>query len=42
MVARGQLKPIVSQSLPLERAAEAHIAVESGRALGRILLRPNG
>ncbi len=40
MVSRGQLDPIVSQTLPLERAAEAHVAVEAGRALGRILLNP--
>jgi D-arabinose 1-dehydrogenase-like Zn-dependent alcohol dehydrogenase len=40
MVARGQIKPIVSQTLPLEQAAEAHRLVESGRALGRILLNP--
>ncbi len=42
LVARGDVKPIVSKSLPLERAAEAHRAVEAGSALGRILLRPNG
>jgi len=40
LVARGDIKPIVSKSLPLERAAEAHHAVEAGSALGRILLRP--
>jgi acryloyl-coenzyme A reductase len=40
MVARGQVKPIVSHRLPLEQAAEAHRLVESGRALGRILLQP--
>jgi D-arabinose 1-dehydrogenase-like Zn-dependent alcohol dehydrogenase len=40
LVARGQIKPIVSRSLPLERAAEAHVMVESGRALGRIVLQP--
>lgn len=40
MVARGQVKPIVSKTLPLEQAAEAHRLVESGRALGRILLNP--
>ncbi|HXW26434.1 MAG TPA: alcohol dehydrogenase catalytic domain-containing protein [Xanthobacteraceae bacterium] len=42
MVARGAVKPIVSLALPLERAAEAHALVESGKAVGRIVLRPNG
>lgn len=42
LVARGQVKPVISEALPLAGAAEAHRAVESGRALGRILLRPNG
>jgi NADPH:quinone reductase-like Zn-dependent oxidoreductase len=31
----------VSATLPLAAAAEAHRAVESGRAAGRILLRPS-
>lgn len=38
---RGQVKAMVMQSLPLEEAAQAHTLVESGRATGRILLRPN-
>jgi D-arabinose 1-dehydrogenase-like Zn-dependent alcohol dehydrogenase len=42
LVARGAVKPIVSATLPLAAAAEAHRAVESGRATGRILLRPGG
>jgi NADPH:quinone reductase-like Zn-dependent oxidoreductase len=42
MVARGAVKPIVSLTLPLERAAEAHALVEAGKAVGRIVLRPNG
>jgi D-arabinose 1-dehydrogenase-like Zn-dependent alcohol dehydrogenase len=42
LVARGAVRPIVTQSLPLEDAAEAHRLVESGRSTGRILLRPNG
>jgi len=28
--------------LPLEQAAEAHRLVEAGKAVGRIVLRPNG
>ncbi len=42
LVARGALEPIVSLALPLERAAEAHAMVEAGKAVGRIVLRPNG
>lgn len=42
LVRRGQVRPIVTESLPLEEAARAHVAVESGRAAGRLLLRPNG
>jgi len=42
LVARGAVKPIISLALPLERAAEAHVLVESGKAVGRIVLRPNG
>ena len=40
LVARGQIEPIVSRSLPLEQAAEAHRLVESGKAVGRIVLTP--
>lgn len=42
LVARGQIKPVVSRSLPLADAARAHEAVEAGKVLGRILLRPGG
>jgi NADPH:quinone reductase-like Zn-dependent oxidoreductase len=42
LVARGAVKPIVSQALPLEEAAQAHALVEAGKAVGRIVLRPNG
>ena len=42
LVARGALKPIISLALPLERAGEAHAMVEAGKAVGRIVLRPNG
>jgi acryloyl-coenzyme A reductase len=42
LVARGAVKPVISLALPLERAAEAHVLVESGKAVGRIVLRPNG
>jgi D-arabinose 1-dehydrogenase-like Zn-dependent alcohol dehydrogenase len=42
MIARGQIKPVISRMLPLEAAAQAHQAVEAGAALGRIVLKPNG
>jgi acryloyl-coenzyme A reductase len=41
IMGRGQVKAVVTKSLPLEEAAEAHTLVESGRGTGRILLRPN-
>lgn len=40
MVALGQVRPVITDRLPLEMAAEAHRMVESGRSTGRILLMP--
>ncbi|MBV8913897.1 MAG: zinc-binding dehydrogenase [Acetobacteraceae bacterium] len=37
-IARGTVKPALDESLPLERAAEAHLRLEAGSALGRITL----
>ncbi|MEJ2120771.1 MAG: alcohol dehydrogenase catalytic domain-containing protein [Alphaproteobacteria bacterium] len=42
LVSRGQIKPIVSETLPLAEAAHAHEMVETGKALGRVLLTPKG
>ena len=42
LLQRGDVKAVVTRSLPLEEAAQAHALVEAGRAAGRILLRPNG
>lgn len=42
LMARGAVNPIISASLPLEDAARAHAMVESGKAIGRVVLRPNG
>ena len=36
--AAGRLRPIVGQTFPLERAADAHAAIESRATLGRTLL----
>ena len=38
----GRIKPAISGVLPLLDAAKAHEQVESGRALGRLLLDPAG
>jgi D-arabinose 1-dehydrogenase-like Zn-dependent alcohol dehydrogenase len=40
LVRRGQIEPIVSETLPLSEVARAHELVETGRALGRIVLLP--
>ncbi|SDM44231.1 zinc-binding dehydrogenase [Allokutzneria albata] len=36
--AAGRLRPVVGQSFPLERAADAHAAIETRGALGKTLL----
>ncbi|MEU1665275.1 zinc-binding dehydrogenase [Streptomyces sparsogenes] len=36
----GQIKPVVGQSFPLERAADAHAAMESRSTVGKTLLIP--
>lgn len=41
LMGRKQVKAVVTQSLPLEEAAKAHALVESGRAAGRVVLRPH-
>lgn len=41
LVAAGLVKPFIQERWPLERAAEAHALVESGRTTGRILLKPS-
>jgi D-arabinose 1-dehydrogenase-like Zn-dependent alcohol dehydrogenase len=42
LMKRGQVKAVVTRSLALEEAGEAHSLMEAGRITGRILLRPNG
>ena len=41
LVARGAIKPVVSESLPLTEARQAHQRVERGSVAGRLLLRPS-
>ena len=38
LTARGLLKPVVEQTLPLDQAAEAHRLIEAGRRTGKIVL----
>jgi NADPH2:quinone reductase len=38
LAAEGRLRPVVGQTFPLERAAEAHAAMESRTTLGKTLL----
>lgn len=40
LLGRGRLRAVVDRVLPLEHAPQAHALVESGRAAGRIVLRP--
>jgi len=42
LMQRGQVRAMVSRSLALEEAGEAHALMEAGRITGRVLLRPNG
>jgi len=40
--ARGELRPVVADVLPLERAAEAHQTLEANRNAGKVVLRVAG
>lgn len=40
LVELDMIRPVITDRLPLERAAEAHRLVESGQSAGRILLMP--
>lgn len=40
LVARGLVKPWITDVMPLARAADAHRIVEAGRSVGRVLLAP--
>ena len=40
LVAQGLVTPVIQERWPLERAADAQALVESGRTIGRILLKP--
>ena len=38
LIAAGRIRPVIDQVLPLEQAAEAHRRLESGAAIGKVLL----
>ncbi|MEV1132304.1 zinc-binding dehydrogenase [Agromyces sp. NPDC049794] len=38
--ARGELRPVIGQTFPLEQAAEAHAAIEARTTVGKTLLLP--
>ncbi|GAA4818307.1 NAD(P)H-quinone oxidoreductase [Nocardioides caeni] len=40
LVADGRVRPVVSAVLPLDEVAEAHRLIESGEAVGKVLLTP--
>jgi NADPH2:quinone reductase len=39
MIEQGKITPIISQTLPLEQAAEAHRQLENRANVGKIALR---
>ena len=40
LVAQGRVRPMVHDTVPFDRAAEAHRMVEDGRSVGKVLLVP--
>jgi NADPH:quinone reductase len=40
--AAGRIKPVIGQTFPLERAADAHAAIEAREVIGKTLLVPDG
>lgn len=40
LVARGDIKPVITGEMSLEHASQAHSDVEAGRSTGRIILKP--
>lgn len=40
--AAGRIRPVIGQTFPLERAADAHAAIEARRVVGKTLLLTNG
>lgn len=42
LLAKGRIKPLIAQRLPLEEARRAHEMLGEGGVLGKIVLVPNG
>jgi NADPH2:quinone reductase len=40
LLAAGRIKPVISARLPLAEAARAHTLIESGKVLGKLVLKP--
>ncbi len=41
LLARGMVRPVIVERLPLSQAAQAHARVESGQSMGRVVLKPS-
>ena len=41
LVADGRVRPMVHDTVPFDRAAEAHRMVEDGHSIGKVLLVPD-
>jgi NADPH:quinone reductase-like Zn-dependent oxidoreductase len=40
MIQKGAIKPTIHKIYPLEHAAEAQTDLESGKTIGKLLLKP--
>ena len=40
LAGEGKLKPVIDRELPLERASDAHRAIEARETFGKVILRP--
>jgi NADPH:quinone reductase-like Zn-dependent oxidoreductase len=38
-VSEGKIRPVALQTFPFENVADAHCALESGRTVGKLILR---